>query len=109
MSKLSDKGFLAKRELWWNMKATQVEDGLFEEGWVGVGYQSLSRMEKALTWELFSTECQSLGVVRVDIFIGKGVTDGDERFVIYRGINHIIKFIKDNGKGIEILKGGKQE
>lgn len=74
-----------------------------------MGCQSLNRIEKALTWELFSTECQSLHVVRVDIFVGKGVAGGDERFVIYRGINHIIKYIKDNGEGIEILKGRKQE
>lgn len=48
-------------------------------------------------------------VVRVDIFVGKRVTGGDERFVTYRGINHIIKYVKGNGEGIEISKGRKQE
>lgn len=108
--KLSDKGFPAKRWLWWNMKAAQVEDSIFEEGRVGwCRRQNLSRMEKALTWELFSTEYQTLRVVRVDIFVGKRVTGGDERFVTYRGINHIIKYVKGNGEGIEISKGRKQE
>lgn len=34
--------------------------------------QTLSRMGKALTWELFAVECQSLSVARDGIFVGKG-------------------------------------